>query len=572
MKESVETLSTKRYWVAALVLLGGAALLHGWRTFWFLTDDAFIAFRYISNAHLGHGYVWNAPPFLPVEGYTSFLWIALLDFLWRVLGAEPPDSANWVSLIFSFLSLSLVVIMVARMRLRIDLEPCRPLFAGLAVLFLVCNRTYLAWSSSGLETAMMNFWLILWVYVVLYKGASHAWTGFAALVAALLALTRPDGLLFCAATVSIILLRAIFARSKGEQKLVLLWGLLPFGIVVAHLAWRLSFYGEWFPNTYYAKVDKIWPESGMRYTLSFIIEYALWTALPFVCVALAITCIRGLVRPTADADSDRFARIRTAFQQGYRPIIGTLAVIGHVGYYAYVVGGDHFEYRVYSYLLPLVFILLLWSLNVLQMTRRSSVCVLVLFVICSAPVPWTHWALTKDLDTREETYIMRVPIAPSWPSYARPYAQVFDSLQFWLIEHHVGMRHQEHKVFWETQLGRHVSRDEGQKISADDYPIHLVKGGFPTWVMPHVYMIDAWGLSDYVIARTPVPETRNRLMAHSRKPPPGYLKSFRANVVVRNKKIHFMGRSRPVTGEYIVENEQHWIEKLTAPSANAGQP
>lgn len=83
------------------MLLGGAALVFGWRVFWFLTDDAYIAFRYVSNAHLGYGYVWNAPPFLPVEGYTSFLWVLLLDIVWRILGVEPPASANWISLVFS---------------------------------------------------------------------------------------------------------------------------------------------------------------------------------------------------------------------------------------------------------------------------------------------------------------------------------------------------------------------------------------------------------------------------------------------------------------------------------------
>ena len=57
----------------ALLLAALLALCGGWYLLWFLSDDAFIAFRYVGNRQLGHGYVWNAPPFLPVEGYTSFL-------------------------------------------------------------------------------------------------------------------------------------------------------------------------------------------------------------------------------------------------------------------------------------------------------------------------------------------------------------------------------------------------------------------------------------------------------------------------------------------------------------------
>ena len=37
--------------------------------------------------------MWNAPPFLLVEGYASFLWVAVLDIFWRVTGVELPDIA-----------------------------------------------------------------------------------------------------------------------------------------------------------------------------------------------------------------------------------------------------------------------------------------------------------------------------------------------------------------------------------------------------------------------------------------------------------------------------------------------
>ena len=97
--------------VAALVLL-----LVGVRATWFLCDDAFIAFRYIGNAHGGHGFVWNRAPFLPVEGYTSFLWVFLLYAVWGLTGIAPPQSANVLAVSCAALSLLLVARRLARER------------------------------------------------------------------------------------------------------------------------------------------------------------------------------------------------------------------------------------------------------------------------------------------------------------------------------------------------------------------------------------------------------------------------------------------------------------------------
>src|SRR5512147_2488841 len=83
-----------------LLVVGALGLLAGWNLFYFQTDDAYIAFRYVANAHVGRGLVWNPAPFLPVEGYTSFLWVMILRAVWALTGIEPPDSSNWISLAF----------------------------------------------------------------------------------------------------------------------------------------------------------------------------------------------------------------------------------------------------------------------------------------------------------------------------------------------------------------------------------------------------------------------------------------------------------------------------------------
>ena len=57
--------------VSLILLLAHA----GW--YRFLTDDAFISFRYARNLAEGHGLVFN-PGFARVEGYTNLLWVLLL--------------------------------------------------------------------------------------------------------------------------------------------------------------------------------------------------------------------------------------------------------------------------------------------------------------------------------------------------------------------------------------------------------------------------------------------------------------------------------------------------------------
>ncbi len=63
---------------------------------WFLTDDAFISFRYVRNLIEGHGLVFN--PGERVEGYTNFLWVLELAALGRRLDcgpSMPPRGCRW---------------------------------------------------------------------------------------------------------------------------------------------------------------------------------------------------------------------------------------------------------------------------------------------------------------------------------------------------------------------------------------------------------------------------------------------------------------------------------------------
>jgi arabinofuranosyltransferase len=145
-----------------LALISVIALAVGFRAFLFLCDDAFIEFRYVANAHRGLGFVWNPPPFRPVEGYTSFLWVALLSAVWELTGIQPPAASLALSWLFSVGTVLLVVDAATRLPLTAAWEPYRVGVAWAVVLSTLSNRAFLSFTSSGLETPLWTFAYAAW--------------------------------------------------------------------------------------------------------------------------------------------------------------------------------------------------------------------------------------------------------------------------------------------------------------------------------------------------------------------------------------------------------------------------
>lgn len=549
--------------LALISLATVIAVYCGWRLFWFLTDDAFIAFRYISNGHFGYGYVWNAPPFRPVEGYTSFLWVVLLDVVWRITGVEPPAAANNIALLFAYLTLLLGGLMVLQLKLSERLQKYRLLFLALVFAGVVTNRTFLAWTSSGLETAMFNFFLTLWIYCSLFmENTGRRWMFWLSLTTALLCLTRPDGLLFAMATV-VVLSKAFWEQrttiSSPAVFSKLALGATPLLIVPVHVLWRHAFYGSWLPNTYYAKAipGRWWYESGFRYLACFVLEYALWVWLLLVLAALLL----GL---------RRIKSLRELVKLPTTNVLVILTVLGHVLYYTIIIGGDHFEYRVFSQLILLIFITFLWALNGLGLSTKIAAPLFAFFIVLSWPIPWLHWGATHNLTLRRQTYYMTGSVAkvlsmqvPWTPYFVLRYISAFDRMQFWLIERSVCMRHQEHKIFYVYQTSILPPREEGMHLPAAGYPVTPATSvGVISWVLPHVNIIDTMGLNDYVVARNP----KLRLpaqMAHDRQPPKGYVECFSPNMAFTPKHAAIKQRPVELTAEKIVQCEQEYAALVT---------
>lgn len=204
-------------------------------------DDAYISFRYARNLAEGHGLVWNAGE--RVEGFSNPLWVLLL-----AAGAGLGGSIEgWAS----FLTVTMTVsVLVLSTLLLPALGWCRKelKLRALLPILLVLTPGFLVYSSVRMET--MLFCALL---TALLLAQCRQPTDFVAPTALCLAivLTRPEGLLYVGAFAFAKVINQRLKMTRDFALWAVLTGLGSFGI----FALRLSYFGSWFPNTYYAKIQ-----------------------------------------------------------------------------------------------------------------------------------------------------------------------------------------------------------------------------------------------------------------------------------------------------------------------------
>jgi hypothetical protein len=304
--------------VAAVIWLFSANVQH----YYFLSDDAFISFRYANHLVQGQGLVWN--PGERVEGYTNFLWVLLMAAS-LALGVEPEIASNALGIASGVALLAALLLFSAQTR------GWRDPFIWVAPLVLATSRSFTAWCTGGLETMFFSLLVFLGNLAFLReRERNSAWPFGSSILFSVAALTRPEGAIFAFAV------GLLFAIEIGLRRRYLRAGaiwVLPFVVIVgSHLLWRHAYYGFWLPNTFYAKVPGAWWDQGARYLALFHEDYRIACFLPLLLPAL----LRGR----------RFAS--TAFS----------TTTGVYLIYVCYVGGDRFEFRFLVPVLPYFYWLL----------------------------------------------------------------------------------------------------------------------------------------------------------------------------------------------------------------------
>jgi hypothetical protein len=244
------TESTPSRLAALLVfLLAGIVLVaHAFYYYPFISDDALISLRYVERFLDGKGLTWTDGR--PVEGYSNLLWVLLTAAL-GVTGMDLVVAVRILGVLASAGALAAIVYAAFRFTAR----PLLPAVAGCSV--WVASAACGAWAMAGLEmplVACLLAWALVWTFDL--AGRSDAGLGAQLRLGACLgglALARPDGFLFTVVIAAWFLIRGRLQRRAFVTAAGIV--LVPVLLFAAQLAFRRAYYGEWLPNTAYAKIN-----------------------------------------------------------------------------------------------------------------------------------------------------------------------------------------------------------------------------------------------------------------------------------------------------------------------------
>jgi arabinofuranosyltransferase len=233
MTSGFQLIRNRRAWSAAVVILLICYAIILLRTAW-VCDDAYITFRTVDNFINGYGLVWNVGE--RVQSYSHPLWMFLLSAAYFITREA----------YLTLLVISMAVSMVAVSLFAFKIAPT-PKAACLGIIALILSKSFMDYSTSGLENPLSH--LLLAVFLIVYLPDRSDKRSFLLLsfVTALVMLVRLD----LALLVLPALMLQFFKKPSWKMFRALLIGFLPL------IIWELFsvfYYGFPVPNPAYAKL------------------------------------------------------------------------------------------------------------------------------------------------------------------------------------------------------------------------------------------------------------------------------------------------------------------------------
>jgi arabinofuranosyltransferase len=287
-------------------LLGSCAIALALARVW-VADDAYITFRHIVQFLEGNGLTYNTIE--RVEGFTHPLWAVLLC-LFGWLGAPLPGIAVTLDLLCA----SALLISIALKERE---------HGPLALALVVSCSGFIDFASSGLETPMT----MLFVYIA-YQAPTVLGAPVRCGVALSFAyLCHPDAALLAIGPMLLLLAEASrIGWREARGSVVRFVAALAAAPLIWH-AFRLFYYRDIWPNTYYAKNGGSYWSQGFSYLVDFA------TYAPLSAAGVVVVIVLAGADLMQRNDPSRFRRAA-----------GFIAVVVHMAAIARV-GGDFMGFR-----------------------------------------------------------------------------------------------------------------------------------------------------------------------------------------------------------------------------------
>ncbi len=381
----------------------------------------------------------------------------------------------------------------------------------MALGLLCSSATFAVWTSGGgLETRQFTFFVVVAVAILTARGDSRWGLLTASLSLSAASYTRPEGPLIAACCFTWFAGTRLADGRMGQLGRELCWLVAPFIVLVGgHFLFRYGYYGEWLPNTYYAKHVRPWYESGFRYLWAAALETGLYLWLPLAAVAL-----RKEWRARRDA---RYA-------------LPLLCIVLHAAYLLRI-GGDHFEYRPMDFYWPLLAVPV--AVGILQcgsaVRKRFG---LTLAVALFAVVLFYSSALQAVLmfegsrTMRTRVAYVHIPVDENDAGWLlavpgmRAIVAISNDLRLQMSRQFVASPFVEHREFARQRIGLWRDYDRMRRgVIPEDAVMATEAIGISCYYLPAIRVVDENGLADPTVARRPVMRRNaERRMAHDRSP------------------------------------------------------
>jgi len=469
-----------RFWsVQSLLLLVALLffLLVILRTAW-VCDDAYITFRTVRNFIAGNGMRWNH--FERVQSFTHPLWFLLMSAMALVV-RDFYASTLLVSVLLSLATVTLVA-----------LRATRPKALGLlGVALLVSSKSFVDFSTSGLENALSHFLFVLFLLELVGRWPLRRWSRpdsispdafHLAFLSGLMTLNRPDTFLLTLPALAMVLRPAWKSRRT--------WWLLAKAFTPL-LLWELValvYFGFPFPNTAYAKLGMGIPAlSMMGQGLAYFANELVFD--PLALVILTVATVAPFVMR----------------ERRLQPVS-----VGFLFYAFYVVriGGDFMAGRFFSLLVVGSVFVILRCAPVLLRRREwlagwAALSVLGLGILIT-PKPVLTAAFKADGQADKSFY-----------------AHGIVDERLWYLK--------ESSLFWRDRswpLGGWFT-DQGKALAPGKASVHMTLGFFGFAAPRDAIIVDYWALTDPLLARLPAENPKDWRIGHVGRPvPKGYLETL----------------------------------------------